>query len=149
MPNTYTQTYIMLVFAVSGRNNYISESYEIEIHKYLAGILKNQTQKFICINGTSDHIHALVSIKPDKSISDLVRGVKSNSSKWINDKQMFIGKFHWQTGFGAFSYSHSQLPDVIKYIENQKEHHKKISFKEEYKKLLEHFGIEYDDRYIF
>ena len=149
MANTYTQTYVMIVFAVSNRHNCISEKNEVEIYRYISGILKSQTQKFICINGVSDHIHVLVSIKPDKSISDLVRDVKSNSSKWINEEKMFVGKFHWQTGFGAFSYSHSQLPDVIEYIENQKEHHKKISFKEEYKTLLEHFGINYDEKYMF
>ena len=149
MANTYTQTYVMLVFAVGQRLNCIKENKEIKIYKYISGILKTQTQKVICINGASDHIHILVSIKPDKSISDLVRDVKSNSSKWINENKLFTGKFHWQTGYGAFSYSHSQLPDVIKYIENQKEHHKVISFNEEYIKLLKHFGIEYDEKYIF
>ena len=149
MANTYTQLYVMFVFAVKDRQNLIAGKHEKEIHKYISGIIIAHTQQLICINGTSDHIHILASIKPDKSISELMREVKSNTSKWINEKKWFLGKFHWQTGFGAFSYSRSQLNDVIKYIENQKEHHKRISFKEEYKKLLESFGIDYDEKYIF
>ncbi len=149
MANTYTQIYIMLVFGTKGRNNLITDEHEEEIYKYISGIIRNKAQKLLQINGMPDHIHILVSLKPDNSISGLVRDIKSNSSKFINEKKWFVGKFHWQKGFGAFSYSRSQIDDVVHYIKNQKEHHKKISFKEEYKKLLDLYGIEYDERYIF
>jgi len=149
MANTYTQIYVMMVFGTKGRNNLITAEHEEEIYKYISGIIKNKTQKLLQINGMPDHIHILVSLKSDKSISDLVRDIKSNSSKFINEKKWFIGRFHWQKGFGAFSYSRSQIDDVVHYIKNQKEHHKKISFRDEYIKLLDHFGIEYDVRYVF
>jgi len=149
MANTYTQIYVMLVFGVKGRRNLITEGHEEDIYKYISGIIRSKAQKFLQINGMPDHIHILLSLKPDKSISDLVRDIKSNSSKLINEKKWFDEKFHWQTGFGAFSYSHSQIDNVVHYIKNQKEHHKKISFNEEYIKLLDSFGIEYDEQYIF
>ena len=149
MANTYTQIYIMVVFGVHRRQKLIRNEIESEIYKYITGIIQNKEQKILQINGMPDHIHILITLKPNCSLSDLVRDIKSNSSKFINEKKLFLGKFQWQVGFGAFSYSHSQIDDVINYIKNQKEHHKKISFKEEYKKLLESFGIDYDERYIF
>ena len=150
MANTYTQIYVMIVFSVKGRMRLITKEYEEQIHKYVSKIVIEHSQKLICINGTDDHLHILVSIKPDIAISDLVRLIKSNSSKWINEeKGWFKGKFHWQIGFGGFSYSRSQLDDVIKYIKNQKEHHQSITFKEEYKKLLDSFSIEYDEKSVF
>ena len=115
----------------------------------MAGIFKNKDSTALKINSVPDHIHILCSIKPDKSISDFVRDIKANSSRFINEKKWFVGKFHWQTGYGAFSYSRSQIDNVRKYIQNQKEHHKKNSFREEYAKLLESFKIEYDEKYIF
>ena len=139
----------MFVFSVKNRQNLIKDKYEQEIHKYLSSIVKSYSQKFIIINGTENHIHILVSIKPNISISDLIKVVKSSSSKWINEKEWFARKFTWQKGYGAFSYSYSQLNKVIKYIENQKKHHKSISFEEEYKKLLDSFAIDYDEKYIF
>ncbi|MDR7369867.1 IS200/IS605 family transposase [Flavobacterium aquidurense] len=132
MANTYTQLYIHIIFAVKGRQNLISANWKNEIYKYITGIITNKEQKLIAINGMPDHIHILIGLKPDKSISDLVRDIKSNSSKFINDRKWINGKFEWQTGFGAFSYSHSQLTNVIKYIQRQEEHHKNKTFKEEY-----------------
>ena len=149
MANTYTQIYVMLVFGTKQRRNFITAEHEDEIYKYISGIIRNKAQKLLQINGMPDHIHILVSLKPDKSISDLVRDIKSNSSKFINESKWLDDKFHWQKGFGAFSYSRSQIDDVVHYIKNQKEHHKKISFKDEYIKLLDLFGIEYDNRYLF
>ncbi len=124
MANTYSQLYIQIVFAVKGRQNLISKNNKDEIYKYITGIITNQKQKLIAINGMPDHIHILVGIKPDISLSDLVRDIKSSSSKFINEQKWINGKFEWQTGFGAFSYGHSQLTNIIKYIENQEEHHK-------------------------
>ena len=149
MANTYTQLYVMLVFGAKGHQNLIRPEIETELFKYICGIAKNLGQFILEINGSTDHIHILCSIKPDKSISDFVRDIKANSSRFINEKKWFVGKFHWQTGYGAFSYSRSQIDNVGKYIQNQKEHHKKNSFREEYAKLLESFKIEYDEKYIF
>lgn len=149
MANTYSQLYVQIVFAVKGRQNLISKKWKDEIYKYITGIITNQKQKLIVINGMPDHIHILVGIKPNISLSDLVRDIKSNSSKFINEKNWINGKFEWQTGFGAFSYSHSQLTNVIKYIENQEQHHKSKTFKEEYIAFLKLFDIDFKDEYIF
>jgi len=149
MANTYSQLYIHIVFAVKGRQNLISANWKDEIYKYITGIVTKKGQKLIAINGMPDHIHILIGLKPDMSISDLVRDIKSNSSKFINDKKWINGKFEWQTGFGAFSYSHSQLTNVIHYIERQEEHHKTKTFKEEYIEFLNLFNIEFKDEYLF
>jgi len=149
MANTYSQLYIHIVFAVKGRQNLISANRKEEIYKYITGIVTNKGQKLIAINGMPDHIHILIGLKPDKSISDLVRDIKSNSSKFINDKKWINGKFEWQTGFGAFSYNHSQLTNVINYIQRQEEHHKIKTFKEEYIDFLKLFNVEFKDEYLF
>jgi putative transposase len=119
------------------------------LQKYITGILSAQRQKLISINNMPDHLHLLAGLRPDSSLSDLVRDVKANSSKFINEKRWVAGRFSWQEGFGAFSYSRSQLGSVIRYIENQQEHHAKRTFREEYIGLLERFGVAYDPRYIF
>lgn len=149
MANTYSQLYVQIVFAVKGRQNLISKNNKDEIYKYITGIITNHKQKLIVINGMPDHIHILVGIKPDISLSDLVRDIKSNSSKFINEQKWINGKFEWQTGFGAFSYGHSQLANVIKYIENQEEHHKTKTFREEYIAFLKLFTIDFRNEYLF
>lgn len=149
MANTYSQLYVQIVFAVKGRQNLISKNNKDEIYKYITGIITNHKQKLIVINGMPDHIHILVGIKPDMSLSDLVRDIKSNSSKFINEQKWINGKFEWQTGFGAFSYGHSQLANVIKYIENQEEHHKTKTFREEYIAFLKLFNIDFKNEYLF
>ena len=149
MANTYSQLYIQIVFAVKGRQNLISENKKDEIYKYITGIITNKKQKLIAINGMPDHIHILVGIKPDISLTDLVRGIKSSSSKFINEQKWINGKFEWQTGFGSFSYGHSLLTNVIKYIENQEEHHKTRTFIEEYKAFLKLFNIDFKNEYVF
>ncbi|SHH24987.1 IS200/IS605 family transposase [Flavobacterium johnsoniae] len=149
MADTYSQLYIQIVFAVKGRQNLISKKWKDEIYKYITGIITNQKQKLIAINGMPDHIHILVGIKPNISLSDLVRDIKSSSSKFINEQKWINGKFEWQNGFGAFSYGHSQLTNVIKYIENQEKHHKTKTFKEEYIAFLKLFNIDFKDEYIF
>jgi REP element-mobilizing transposase RayT len=149
MANTFTQIYIQIIFAVKGRQNLIRKEYKEEIHKYITGILKNKKQKLLAINCMPDHTHIFAGLKPDIKISDLVRDVKSISSGFINDKKFVKGKFSWQHGFGAFSYSHSHIDRVVKYVLNQEEHHKKRTFREEYIGLLEKFNIEYDPKYIF
>jgi len=139
----------MIVFGVKGHKTMIRPEIESDLFKYILGIAKNLGNHIYAMNGTTDHIHILCGIKPNQSVSDLVRDIKANSSRFINDNNWFADEFHWQTGFGAFSYSHSQLENVTDYIKMQKEHHKVFSFHEEYIKLLEAFGIEYDEKYIF
>jgi REP element-mobilizing transposase RayT len=149
MANTYTQIYIQIVFAVEGRQNLIKPEYNDELQKYITGIVSAKRQKLIAINNLPDHLHLLVGLRPDSSLSELVRDIKAGSSKFINGKRWVIGRFSWQEGFGAFSYSRSQIGIVIRYIENQQHHHAKHSFRDEYITLLEKFGVEYDRRYIF
>lgn len=149
MANTYTQIYIQVVFAVQGRQSLIKKEHKEELHKYITGIIRNKDQKLITINCMTDHSHIFMGVKPTIALSDLVRDIKNNSSIFINSKRWVRGKFNWQEGFGAFSYGHSQIDTVVKYIQNQEEHHVKKSFKEEYLELLRKFEIEYDDRYVF
>lgn len=149
MANTYSQIYIQIVFAVQNRNALIDLSWEDELYKYITGIIQNKNQKLISINGMPDHIHILIGMRPTCNLSDLVREIKKSSNTFINEKKFSKFRFKWQEGFGAFSYSHSQLGNVISYIQNQKKHHQKVSFKEEYLEFLEKFEIEFDGDYLF
>jgi REP element-mobilizing transposase RayT len=149
MPNTYTQIYIQIVFAVRNRQALIQASWEEELYKYITGIVQNKGQKMLAINGTSNHIHFFIGLKPSCCLSDLIREIKKSSNKFIKEKKFTNCKFQWQLGFGAFSYGHSQLSDVIQYIEKQKEHHRKRTFKEEYLNLLKAFEIEFKKDYLF
>jgi putative transposase len=149
MPGTYSQIYIQIVFAVKARENLIANSWKNELHKYICGIIKGKEQKPIIVNGMPDHIHAFVGLKPSLAISDLVRDIKNNSSNFINDNNWLKGKFSWQEGYGAFSYSHSHIDRVYNYILNQEEHHKQKLFREEYIGLLNEFNVLYDERYLF
>jgi REP element-mobilizing transposase RayT len=149
MANTYTQLYIQFVFSVKGRENLIIEKIREEFEKVISGIITNQKCKMHAIYCNPDHTHVFVSMHPTLSPSKLMEHVKSGSSKWINEKKYVTGKFRWQDGFGAFTYSKSQIDQVVKYILNQPEHHKKQSFKDEYLLLLEKFEISYDERYLF
>ena len=149
MANTYTQIYIHFVFAVQARESLIKAEWREDLFKYIAGILKNQGIKLLAIGGVEDHIHILFGMSPTISLSDLIREVKANSSKYINENKFVRGKFYWQEGFGAFSYSRSQIDAVAKYILNQEQHHAGRSFKDEYVALLNRFEVEFDDRYLF
>ncbi len=103
----------------------------------------------IAINSMPDHTHMFIGLKPDTALSDLVRDVKANSSRFVNEKRWVKGRFNWQEGFGAFSYSHSELDSVVKYIQNQEKHHSKKTFREEYDAMLKAFQIEYNEKYVF
>lgn len=149
MSNTYSQIYIQIVFAVKGKQNLIPKKNREELHKYITGIVTKRGQKMLAIFAMPDHVHIFIGIKPNISISDLTRDVKAGSSKFINDSKWILGKFSWQEGFGAFSYSQSHIDRVVKYILNQEGHHKKKSFKEEYIKLLEKFEIDFEEKYLF
>ncbi len=149
MANTYSQIHIHAVFAVQNRECIIKNHWKDELYKYITGIIRNQGHKLLVINGMPDHIHLLFGMRPTQSLSDLLQDIKGNSSKWINDKKFVRGRFFWQEGYGAFSYSKSQLTQVIQYIECQEEHHKKKTFLDEYKEFLDAFEVEYDERYVF
>jgi putative transposase len=149
MPNTYTQIYIHSVFTVQNRVSLILPQWKDELYKYISGIVQNNGHKLIAINGMPDHIHLFIGMKPNQSLSDLMQDVKGDSSKWIHEKDFVKGKFEWQAGYGAFSYSISQIDTVVKYINNQENHHHKVTFIQEYLDFLEKFMIPYDQRYLF
>ena len=149
MANTYTQIFIQFVFAPKFRASLIQPIWEDELYKYITGIVQNNKHKMLAINGTSDHLHIFVGFHTTQSISDLMQDIKANSSKWINEKKFLKSRFEWQEGYGGFSYSKSQVADVIQYIKNQKEHHRKVTFAEEYRLFLKKFEIEYNEKYVF
>ncbi|MEO6304098.1 MAG: IS200/IS605 family transposase [Bacteroidia bacterium] len=149
MANTYSQIYIQIVFVVKGRQNLISEQNRDELQKYITGIVQNRDQKLLAIYCMPNHTHVLIGLKPSISISDLARDIKAGSSGFINKQNWIKGKFSWQEGFGAFSYSENAVENVIGYINNQQQHHSKKTFKEEYLEYLKEFEIEYDEKYLF
>jgi len=149
MANTYSQIYIQIVFAVKNRNALIRSSWEEKLFQYITGIIKNKEQKLIAINGVADHIHIFIGLKPNCCLSDLVREIKKASTVFINDNKLSKYKFNWQAGFGAFSYSKSHIDTVYKYVMNQKTHHKKKTFKEEYLDFLKKYDIPYEEKYLF
>ncbi len=149
MANTYSQIHIQAVFAVAGRANLIHSEWKEELFKYISGIFRNQKQKLLAIGGIEDHIHLLFGLRPSMALSDLIRDVKANSSAFVNENHFVRGRFNWQEGYGAFSYSKSQIDIVAKYVLNQEKHHSRQTFKEEYVTLLDRFEVEYDERYLF
>jgi REP element-mobilizing transposase RayT len=149
MANTYTQLHIQTVFAVKYRLAVIDESWEDRLQKCITAILQREGHKLIAINNVKDHMHIFFGLEAKQSISNLMQMVKADSTKWINEKRFTKHKFYWQEGYGAFSYSRSHIDRVAKYVMNQKEHHKKVPFREEYHKMLKNFGVNYDERYTF
>ena len=149
MADTFSQIYIQYVFAVKGRENLLEKPWRNELFKYIAGIIKGKNQKSIIVDGVADHVHVFVGLKPAQNISDLIRDIKNNSSRFINEQNFVKGKFQWQEGYGVFSYAHSQIDNVYQYIARQEEHHQKKTFKEEYLEFLERFDVEFDDKYLF
>lgn len=149
MANTYTQIHIQCVIAVRYRQSLIQKEWKERLHKYITGIIQNYGHKMLAINSMPDHLHIFFGFRPNQSLADLMRIVKGESSEWINNQQFNGSVFRWQEGYGAFSYSRSQVQTVTNYILNQEEHHKKRTFSEEYEEFLKNFEIEYDERYLF
>ncbi len=150
MANTYTQIYIQLIFAVKRRENKISEEIREEIEKYICGIFNHKKQSVLAIYANPDHIHIFFCYKNIQiSIPDLVKVVKVESTNFINEKKYLESHFSWQEGYSSFSYSKSQKENVIKYVLNQKEHHQKQSFKNEYIDFLKKYEIEFKNEYLF
>ncbi len=149
MANTDIQLYIHIVFSVKARHALIPKHHKSKLHQYITGIITKRKQKVIQINSMPDHIHILVGMTPDIALSDLVQSIKIGSTRFINRQGWIAGKFQWQEGFGAFSYSRSQLNTVAAYIENQEEHHSQRTFHEEYLEFLKRFNVPYDPKYVF
>ncbi len=149
MANTYTQIHIQSVFAVKSRNCVISRNWKEDLYRYMTGIIQNHDHKLLAINGMPDHVHVFFGMRPTQSLSDLMQDIKGDSSKWINERGFVNGRFSWQKGYGAFSYSKSSVDNVIDYIKNQENHHQGKSFIDEYTDFLKKFGVEFDERYIF
>jgi REP element-mobilizing transposase RayT len=149
LANTYTQIYIQVVFAVQGRQNLIHPERKEELQKYLTGIVTRQGQKLISIHCMPDHTHVVIGLKPNIALSDLVGDLKTGSTNHINENRWVPGRFSWQQGFGAFSYSHSQLGAVVDYIRDQETHHARKSFRQEYLAFLEKYQIAHEERFIF
>jgi len=149
MSNTYSQLYIHFVFAVKYRKAVIQEEWEDRLQKYITGVVQNNGHKLLAINTMPDHLHLFAGLSPRQSISELMKVVKGDSSEFVNKEGFTKSKFYWQEGYGAFSNSRSQIDGVVKYILNQKEHHLKQTFREEYLGILNDYAVEYDEKYIF
>lgn len=149
MANTYTQIFIHTVFTVQNRLSLIMPEWKKQLYKYITGIIQNNGHKMIIINGMPDHVHIFFGLNPVQSLSNLMQDIKGDSSRWINNNKLVKGRFSWQEGYGAFSYSKSQVPNVIEYIRKQKEHHRKRTFLEEYEEFLKLYEIDFDRKYIF
>jgi putative transposase len=149
MAGNYSQIYLQFVFVVKRRQNLLQKPWRDEVFKYMNGIIKEKGQRSIIVNGVSDHVHVFVGYKPSMNMSDLVRDIKNNSSRFINQRGFTNYKFAWQEGYAVFSYSKSEVDNVYRYIANQENHHRETSFRDEYIKTLEEFEIEYDTKYLF
>lgn len=149
MADTFSKIHIHIVFSVKERTCLISSFWKDQLYAYITGIIQNYGHKVLAINGVGDHIHILVGFRPNQSLSELMKFVKRDSTIWINKKQFVRGKFAWQEGYGAFSYSYSHINSVIDYIKNQEKHHSRKTFREEYLKLLELYNIEHENKKLF
>ena len=149
MPNTFSQIYLQFVFAVQYRRSLIPKKHKEELHKYVTGLVQNRKAKMLAVNCMPDHIHLFVGFKPVILISDFVKEIKVESNEFINNKKWLRENFNWQEGYGVFSYSHSHIDKVVKYVLNQEEHHRKQTFKAEYEGLLKKFQIPFQEKYLF
>jgi REP element-mobilizing transposase RayT len=151
MANTYTQLYVQLVFASKGREQMIPKAHKEEVHRYITGIVQHETRrhKLLAIHCMPDHIHIFVGLHPAQSISSLVSDIKTASTKFIKKQSWMPFTFEWQEGFGAFSYAHSQVDAVAKYVLQQEAHHQTRTFREEYLDFLQKFDVPHDMRYLF
>jgi len=149
MANTYHQMYIQAVFAVKYREAVIEKIWKQELFGVIGNLINETECKPLLVNGVEDHVHCFFGLLPKTSVSDVLKNAKAKSSKWINESGLLNHRFEWQKGFGCFSYSHSHIDKVFKYIQNQEAHHKKETFRDEYIRMLKAFGIEYDEKYLF
>jgi putative transposase len=149
MPQSLSSILIHLIFSTKNREPFITPAIEPELHPYMASIFRALKSPSLTIDGTNDHVHILFSLSRIIKIADLVEEVKTESSKWIKTKGTEFRNFHWQKGYGAFSIGQSQVPIVKRYIAQQKPHHQRVTFQDEYRKFLKSYGIDYDERYVW
>lgn len=149
MPNTFSQIYLQFVFAVKHRQSLIPAAHKEELHKYITGLVQNRKAKMLAIHCMPDHAHVFVGFKPTILIADFVKEIKVESNEFINDKKWIATKFSWQEGYGVFSYSHSHIDNVVKYVLNQEQHHRKKTFRQEYVDFLQKFEIPFEERFLF
>ena len=149
MAGTYSQLFVHIIFSVKSRKALLSKEWQPRVFSYIASLIENKGHKSYIVNGVSDHVHILASINHSSSVSDLVRDIKNNSAKFINENNLSPFKFSWQGGYGVFSCSKSAIEKVYKYIENQERHHSKTTFKEEYEDFIKSYGLEYQPKYLF
>jgi putative transposase len=149
MAGTYYNLNFHVVFSTKNRDPIITPELEQELYPYVAGIIKGEEGILLKIGGTENHVHLLLRLKPRHVIPDMLKKIKANSSKWINEHKKIVGRFSWQGGYGIFSVSESQLPKTIEYVENQKKHHQRVTFKDEFIGFLEKNGIQYDPEHIW
>lgn len=149
MANTFSQIYLQFVFAVQGRHSLIKKVYKEELHKYITSLVQTRKAKMLAVHCMPDHTHLFVGLKPAVLITDFVKEIKVQSNEFINERKWVHGHFQWQTGYGVFSYGHSQIDKVCRYVLNQEVHHRKKTFKEEYHELLEKFSVSFEERYLF
>ncbi len=149
MANTFSQIYLQFVFAVKGRQSLIHKDHKTELHKYMTALVQARKAKMLAIHCMPDHTHLFVGFKPSVLISDFVKEIKVESNEFIVNKKWIKGRFNWQDGYGVFSYGHSQIDRVCKYIFDQEAHHRKKTFREEYNEFLKKFAIPFEERYLF
>lgn len=149
MPQSLSSILIHLIFSTKNREPFITPAIETELHPYMATIFRELKSPSLAINGTDDHVHILFSLARVIAIADLLQEVKTETSKWIKTKGPEFRNFHWQNGYGAFSIGKSQVQEVERYIHGQKEHHRRVTFQDEYRKFLKAYGIDYDERYVW
>lgn len=149
MANSYHQMYIQTVFAVKYRDAIITESWKDDLLQVIGNLINETGCKTLLVNGVEDHIHCFIGLIPSVAVSDMMQSAKARSSKWTNESGLLRHRFEWQPGFGSFSYSRSHVDRVFRYIQNQENHHKIQTFREEYIEMLIKYGVAYDERYIF
>jgi len=149
MANTYTQIHYHFIFAPKYRDACISPSWKEELHKFITGTIQRHGHKMLQVNSMPDHIHLLIGMRPHQSVSELIRSVKSESTKWINGMGYCSGTFAWQEGYGAFTYNKAKVSVVAGYIAKQEEHHRKMPFRDEFRQILDEEGVYYNEQYIF
>lgn len=147
--STFTKLTYHIVFSTKRRSKIIHDSLQKRLYQYIGGIVRAQNGHLIEIGGIEDHIHILATLSPTKAISDSIRDLKSNSSKWCNEMPSQTSRFEWQKGFGAFTVSHNHVEPVSRYIQNQREHHQTVTFEDEYIKFLEWHNLVFEKRYLF
>ena len=149
MAHTYHQMYVQAVFAVKYRAAVIEQNWKYKLFSAIGNLINETGCKSIIVNGVEDHAHCFFGLKPPASVSDIMKNAKAKSSKWLNETGLLVNRFEWQVGFGAFSYNHSDIHNVYRYIKNQEQHHQKQKFKDEYIEMLESHEVEYDEKYLF